>query len=138
MYQWIRPCTLPRNESRSRDQSYAPFHIQRLIRSLNRLNAPCSVHSTSQTPRLDHQLQQPETKAALQALATALNNIADEKQCTKCAVEASSNFLTDHLRDIRAAKKNGQWSKEDKKALKAEIKGFKSLKTNFKALWKDN
>ncbi|EYE96760.1 uncharacterized protein EURHEDRAFT_337502 [Aspergillus ruber CBS 135680] len=102
------------------------------------LNAPCSVHSTSQTPRLDHQLQQPETKAALQALATALNNIADEKQCTKCAVEASSNFLTDHLRDIRAAKKNGQWSKEDKKALKAEIKGFKSLKTNFKALWKDN
>ena len=57
--------------------------------------------------------------------------------CTACAVEASSGILTEHVRGIRAARKSEQWSKEDKKALKAETKGFKGLKTNAKAMWRD-
>lgn len=40
---------------------------------------------------------------------------------------------------MREAKRSGEWSKEDKKALKAEVKAvFKPTKKNVKALWKAN
>lgn len=40
---------------------------------------------------------------------------------------------------MREAKRSGEWSKEDKKALKAEVKAmFKPVKRNIKALWKAN
>jgi hypothetical protein len=71
-------------------------------------------------------------------LTSALNDLSDEKKCTKCTVEKSSALLTSHVRDIRAAKRNGQWSKEDRKALKAEVKSsFKPMKKAIKALWKE-
>jgi hypothetical protein len=70
-------------------------------------------------------------------LSTALNDLADERQCTKCTVESISTLLTSHARDIRAAKQNGEWSKEERKALKAEVKGlFKGVKKDVKSLWK--
>ncbi|KAF7592435.1 hypothetical protein BBP40_000283 [Aspergillus hancockii] len=98
----------------------------------------CGVHGASQTPHLDHQLQQPETKQILQALTIALNDIADENQCTKCAVESASSLLTGYVREIRAAKRNGKWSKEEKKAIKAEVKSLsKGVKRDVKALWKE-
>ncbi|KAB8275324.1 hypothetical protein BDV30DRAFT_236692 [Aspergillus minisclerotigenes] len=98
--------------------------------------ASCTVHGPSQTPHLDRQLQQPETKEILQALSVAFNDIADERQCTKCAVETTSSLLTGYIREVKAAKKNGQYSKEEKKALKKEIKGLaKVVKRDFKALW---
>lgn len=65
--------------------------------------------------------------------------MVDEKKCTKCTVENISTLLTGHVRDLRAAKQNGVWSKEDKKALKAEIKGLlKPVKKDVKSLWKAN
>ncbi|KAE8313185.1 hypothetical protein BDV41DRAFT_576903 [Aspergillus transmontanensis] len=98
--------------------------------------ASCTVHGSSQTPHLDRQLQQPQTKEILQALTVALNDIADERQCTKCAVEAASGLLTGYVREVKAAKKNGQYSKEEKKALKKEIKDLaKGVKRDVKALW---
>ncbi|KAE8333070.1 hypothetical protein BDV39DRAFT_199422 [Aspergillus sergii] len=98
--------------------------------------ASCTVHGSSQTPHLDRQLQQPQTKEILQALTVALNDIADERQCTKCAVETASGLLTGYVREVKAAKKNGQYSKEEKKALKKEIKDLaKGVKRDVKALW---
>ncbi|KAL4748031.1 hypothetical protein BDW72DRAFT_215083 [Aspergillus terricola var. indicus] len=100
--------------------------------------APCTVHGASQTPHLDHELQQPYAQNIIRTLTAALNDLADEKKCTKCTVEKSSALLTSHVRDIRAAKQNGQWSKEERKALKAEVKSsFKPMKKAVKALWKE-
>ncbi|OGM39931.1 hypothetical protein ABOM_011353 [Aspergillus bombycis] len=98
--------------------------------------ASCTVHGPSQTPHLDRQLQQPQTKEILQALSVALNDIADERQCTKCAVETASGLLTGYVREVKAAKKNGQYSKEERKALKKEVKALgRGVKRDVKALW---
>ncbi|KAE8380498.1 hypothetical protein BDV26DRAFT_290416 [Aspergillus bertholletiae] len=94
----------------------------------------CTIHSPSQTPHLDYQLQQPQTKAILQALTVALNSIADEKQCTTCAVKTASGLLMEYVREVKAAKKNGQYSKTERNALKKEIKGLaRGLKGDVKA-----
>ncbi|CAI7662391.1 unnamed protein product [Penicillium glandicola] len=99
----------------------------------------CLTHGPSQVPLLDHELQKPQAKEILRTLAAALNDIADEKKCTRCTVENISTLLTGHVRDLRAAKRSGVWSKEDKKALKAEIKAlFKPMKKDLKSLWKAN
>ncbi|KAL4809804.1 hypothetical protein BDV18DRAFT_129679 [Aspergillus unguis] len=98
----------------------------------------CNAHGPTQTPHLDHELQQPYAQAMIQALTTALNDLADPNKCTKCTIENSSTLLTGHVRELRAAKKNGQWSKAERKALKAEVKSsFKSVKKDIKALWKE-
>ncbi|KGO69552.1 hypothetical protein PITC_000500 [Penicillium italicum] len=90
-----------------------------------------------QVPLLDQELQKLQAKAFLCTLAAALNDIADEKKCTKCTVENISTLLTGHVRDFRAAKRGGMWSKEDKKALKAEMKVLlKPVKKDVKSLWK--
>lgn len=75
----------------------------------------------------------------IHALSEALNDLADENKCTKCTVENISTFLTGHIKDLRLAKQNGEWSKEDKKTLKAETKSLlKPVKKNVKSLWKGN
>ncbi|CAI7660278.1 unnamed protein product [Penicillium palitans] len=103
------------------------------------LKPDCLTHGPSQVPLLDHELQKPQAKDIIQTLATALNDIANEKKCTKCTVENISTLLTGHVRDLRAAKRSGVWSKEDKKALKAEIKGLlRPVKKDVKSLWKAN
>ncbi|CBF89297.1 predicted protein [Aspergillus nidulans FGSC A4] len=99
---------------------------------------PCTVHSSSQTPNLDHEFKQPYTQDIIRMLTAALHDLADETKCIKCTVEKSSALLTSHLCDIQAAKKTGQWSKEERKALKAEVKSsFKPVKKTVKALWKE-
>ncbi|KAJ5498264.1 hypothetical protein N7453_007315 [Penicillium expansum] len=99
----------------------------------------CLTHGPSQVPLLDLELQKPQAKDIIRTLAAALNDIADEKKCTKCTVENISTLLTGHVRDLRAAKRSGMWSKEDKKALKTEIKGLlKPVKKDVKSLWNAN
>ncbi|KAJ5486216.1 hypothetical protein N7530_000516 [Penicillium desertorum] len=99
----------------------------------------CLTHGPSQVPLLDSELQKQQAKDIIRTLATALNDIADEKKCTKCTVENISTLLTGHVRDLRVAKRSGMWSKEDKKALKVEIKGLlKPVKKDVKSLWKAN
>jgi hypothetical protein len=84
-------------------------------------------------------LQKPQAKDIVRTLANALNDIADDTKCTKCTVENISTLLTGHVRDLRAAKRSGTWSKEDKHVLKAEIKGLlKPVKKDVKSLWKAN
>jgi hypothetical protein len=98
----------------------------------------CGVHGASQTPHLDRQLQQSQSKEILQALIMSLNDIADENRCTKCAVESASSLFTGYVREVRAAKRSGKWSKEEKKAIKAEVKSLgKGVKRDIKALWKE-
>ena len=84
-------------------------------------------------------MQRPQAKDIIHTLAKALNDIADGKKCTKCTAESISTLITGHVRDLRAAKRSGMWSKEDKKALKVEIKGLlKPAKKDIKSLWKAN
>ena len=55
----------------------------------------------------------------------------------KCVVDEAAKALTSCTRDLRAAKKSGEWSKGEKKALKKEAKGlFKGLKCDVKPVWK--
>lgn len=104
----------------------------------NRSKIPCTVHGPSQTPHLDHELQQPYAQDIIHTLTAALNDLADENKCAKCTVEKFSVLLTSHVREIRAAKKNGQWSKEERKVMKAEVKStYKPVKKAVKALWKE-
>ncbi|KAJ6168393.1 hypothetical protein N7497_001236 [Penicillium chrysogenum] len=99
----------------------------------------CLTHGPSQVPLLDSELQRPQAKDIIHTLAEALNDIADEKKCTKCTAENISTLITGHVRDLRAAKRSGMWSKEDKRALKVEIKGLlKPAKKDIKSLWKAN
>ena len=56
----------------------------------------------------------------------------------KCVVDEAAKALTSCTRDLRAAKKGGEWSKGDKKALKKEAKGlFKGVKRDVKSMWKN-
>jgi hypothetical protein len=41
-------------------------------------------------------------------------------------------------REIRGAERNGEWSKEEKKAMKKDVKAaFEEIKQEVKATWKD-
>lgn len=81
----------------------------------------------------------PRSQQILKGLAEALNDLANEKKCTRCAVQDISTQITGHVREMREAKRNGEWTKEDRKAMKAEFKAvFKPMKKDIKALWKAN
>ncbi|KAJ5646857.1 hypothetical protein N7490_003229 [Penicillium lividum] len=100
--------------------------------------APCPTHGPSQSALFDRELQKPQAQEIIRALTKALNDINDNEQCTKCAVQNASTLLTTHVREIKTAKRNGEWTKEERKALKAEVKGvFKPVKKAVKALWKE-
>ncbi|KAI8665510.1 hypothetical protein LRP88_03989 [Fusarium phalaenopsidis] len=91
------------------------------------------MHGASQTPHLEKILQA-RPKAELQQLTAALNGLADENRCAKCAVQTISNIVMGYVQDVGWANKNGKWSKEDKKALKMEIKGLaKGVKADIKS-----
>jgi hypothetical protein len=96
-------------------------------------------HGPSKTPLLDRELQKPQTQEIIQAISSALDEFVDEKKCTRCTVENLSTLLTEQIRNLREAKQNGEWSKEDRKALKAETKSLlKPVKKQLKGLWKAN
>ncbi|KAJ5381801.1 uncharacterized protein N7496_004229 [Penicillium cataractarum] len=100
---------------------------------------PCMSHGLSKTPLLDRELQRSQTREVIHAISSALNELVDDKKCTKCTVENLSTLLTEHIRNLREAKQNGQWSKEDRKLLKAETKSLlKPVKKQLKSLWKAN
>ncbi|KAJ5928809.1 hypothetical protein N7466_007765 [Penicillium verhagenii] len=100
--------------------------------------APCPTHGPSQSERFDRELERPQAQEIIRALKQALNDINDQEKCTKCAVENASTVLTTQVREIREAKRNGEWTKEERKALKAETKAiFKPVKKSIKALWKE-
>lgn len=74
----------------------------------------------------------------IQALTAALNDLMDEKKCTQCALERASALMASHVQEIQAVKKNGQWSKGERKALKAELKtSLKGVKKDAKTLWSE-
>lgn len=74
----------------------------------------------------------------IQALTAALNDLTDEKKCTQCSLERSSALLTSHVREIQAMKKKEQWSKGERKALKAEIKtSLKGVRKDAKTMWRE-
>lgn len=99
----------------------------------------CHVHGPLKAPLIEAHLRQPDTKASIQALINSLSNVIEEEKCLKCAMEDAARTLTLCARDYKTAKKNGQWSREEKKALKAEVKGLaKDLKGIVKATWKAN
>jgi len=72
-------------------------------------------------------------------LSTALNDLIDENKCTKCTVENLVASLEGQLKEVRLAKQNEEWSKEDKKSLRAETKFlFKPAKKSLKKVLKGN
>ncbi|KAJ5081233.1 hypothetical protein N7456_013471 [Penicillium angulare] len=99
---------------------------------------PCSSHGPSQCPRIDTELQKQQTTELIDALIQGLSGLKDSRSCTRCTVEDVSTLLTGHIRDIRTAKQNGEWTKTERKALKAETKAlFKPMKKDLKKLWKE-
>ncbi len=93
----------------------------------------CHIHGSTETPMLDAQVADPHTKASLSALSSALADASNEGACLKCTVEAITQTLTTFLQDFRTAKKSGQWSHDEKKALKTEVKGLaKGMKHDLK------
>jgi hypothetical protein len=100
----------------------------------------CAFHGLSQTPHLDRLLQS-RPEAELQGLANAVESLRQGDQCAKCAVQAAVTIITGFMGEVYTAKKNGKLSKEEKKALKSEVKGLvtgmkegiKSQKKEFKS-----
>ena len=97
----------------------------------------CWTHGPSQTPVLDRDLQSPHAREHIIALATALSELANKDNCTKCTVEKVSALLTLQARDIKVANRNKGWTKEDKRVRKVEFKILcQGVKKDMKALWK--
>lgn len=100
-------------------------------------NSQCKYEGNSTTPHIDSYLQQPSTKAAIRTLINALENLSDDSQCTPCTAQNATLAMTELMRDMRSAKKSGEWSKQDQKAVKQEFKGmFKGIKGDMKEVWK--
>ena len=94
---------------------------------------PCNHHGPSPTPYIDSLIGQPSTKAAILALSAALANAVNEDQCSKCNIESVAQASAMLMKDLKKAKKSGQWTKEDKKAIRMETKGlFKEMKQAMK------
>lgn len=73
----------------------------------------------------------------LRSLIATLNDALEGNRCTECTFEATAHTLTAYVTEMKAAKKDGQWSKEDKKALKAEAKAMgKRIKGSVKLAYK--
>lgn len=95
------------------------------------------MHGAVQTPLLDSHLRNADTKARIEALRSALADVIDDDRCLKCATEAMAQALVSYLRDLREAKRHGEHSNEEEKALKKEVKGLaKGMKKDVKQIWK--
>ncbi|KAM0250865.1 hypothetical protein ACHAP5_002085 [Fusarium lateritium] len=93
----------------------------------------CAVHGITQTPHLDKLLQN-RPKAKIQELADIAQTLNDGEQCAKCAVQAAVAIITGFVQEMYTAKRSGKLSKEDKKALKLEVKGLmKGIKGDIKS-----
>jgi len=101
-------------------------------------DAPCYYHGASQTPHLDAQFRQPGATALIGQLNTAAAQAANGERCWKCAAKDAAHAFTVYVRDLKAAKKGGKWTKEEKKALKAEAKSvIREIKYDCKKAWKE-
>lgn len=73
------------------------------------------------------------------AMSRALAEAAEGDSCTKCSTVTLVQLLIQNSRDLKAIKDKGNWSKEDRKALKQEMKTLErdlQLKKSMKASWK--
>lgn len=69
------------------------------------------------------------------ALADAAN---DNGSCAKCSLDTVVQTMTAFVKDLRAAKKSGEWTKEEKRAMKKEAKVLeKGMKKDVKQIWKE-
>lgn len=103
-------------------------------------NSPCPIHPASPTPHIDTHLHQPSNRSYLLSISEALADLADSEgaHCTKCAIDNVAETLTKLLRDVKMAKKNGEWTKEEKKALKKEAKMLgKGVKGECERVWRE-
>nr|POE63132.1 hypothetical protein CFP56_04035 [Quercus suber] len=101
------------------------------------INHACSHEKQSQTPHLDAHMQRPEVQARMLVVSQALSDVVSGKSCTKCASKTVAEQLYAHLHDVKAANKCGQWSREEKKAMKKEAKVLiKDLRKEMKGVWK--
>lgn len=74
----------------------------------------------------------------MQVLSMTLVDMAEGRGCDKCMMKEAARTITTCVRELRAAKKNGEWSKEEKKAMKNEAKAiFGEIKREVKTTWKD-
>lgn len=72
----------------------------------------------------------------MHALSTALSDTANSRGCLKCTIKDTVHMLTVYARDYKANRKNEPWSKEEKKAMKAEVKAFfGEIKRDVKETW---
>ena len=92
----------------------------------------------STTPLLDARLRQPNNRACLLALSSAFAAAAEEDRCLNCVIDSVVPDIAQCMQDVKKQKKSGEISKEDKKAMKKEMKTlFKGVKVNAKKAWKD-
>lgn len=116
-------------------KSSSPVDVPVLHKSIS--SNDCEVHGITQTPHLDKLLQN-RPKAELRDLADIVQALNDGDQCAKCAVQAAVTIITGFVQELYTAKKSGKLSKEDKKALKLEVKGLvKGMKGDIKSQRKE-
>ncbi|CAI6341402.1 unnamed protein product [Periconia digitata] len=101
-------------------------------------NHICDAHSRASIPFIHAQLQQQQAKEAIRAISIAFGNLADGSGCSECILREIAQTVTLCLRELKTAKKNGKWSKEEKKTMKREVKvAFKDIKREVKQTWKN-
>lgn len=73
----------------------------------------------------------------MQALSLALAKIIEGGGCTKCLIKEVARTVTIYAKELCAAKRNGEWTREEKKALKREAKAtFQEVKGEVKETWR--
>ncbi|KAF1351421.1 hypothetical protein BDV97DRAFT_369060 [Delphinella strobiligena] len=124
---------LTRNPKLKRSKSKFPPADLEFHTDLDSPTTPCPHHAASKTSVIDAQFQQTETTVCMHALGIALNYTASSSACLKCTIKDVVHTLTVYARDYKANRKN---AKEDKKAMKAEVKFlFEEIKRDIKETW---
>ena len=94
--------------------------------SLHTAHQPCPHQNSPPTPLLDAHLRQASARARIESLRDALSAIIDadnrEDGCLKCATTQAASSLFSYLTDVRNAKRNGEFGRKERKAMKKEIK----------------
>jgi len=84
----------------------------------------CNHKGSNATPFLDAQLHQPAAREAVSSVHTTMQYAVDGEHCTRCTANEAARTLTKYVFDMRDAKQRGNFSREEKRAMKAEVKAL--------------
>ena len=99
----------------------------------------CQVHGPSSSPMLEKHMGTPGVQESIQVLLSVVSDAVENGTCLRFAIQSVAEESAVVLREFKTKKRSGHWSREEKKALKAEAKVLmKDAKKSFRKMWKSS